>query len=218
MRVCALTWPFCFGVRLGWATASAPNPDPRRARGRVYLLRGQAAVFSRGFGAVCGRLRRAGLWAEDLRCVGDRWVRCHLAEDHAAGRLRGPVILVGHSCGGRYAQFTARELARLGVPIELLVCIDVAIPFEVSAHVRHAAHLYRSRRRIYPARPLRPAPGSSAAVTNLDLDTPGSPIAPAWLHHLNITGSQAVQDWVVRRVLEVVEDAEARDRAGGVVA
>ena len=208
MRVSALTWPFCFGVRLGWATAGAPNPDLERARGRAYLLRGNAAVFSRGVGVLCGQLRRAGLWAEDLRCVGDRWVRRHLIADHEAGRLRGPVILVGHSCGGRYALFTAQQLAPRGISIDLLICIDVAGPFEVAANVRHAVHLYRSRRRIYPARPLRAAPGSAARITNVDLDAAGSPIRPFGLHHLNITASSAVQRWVLERILEPVEESE----------
>src|SRR5947209_4413960 len=108
MRVCALTWPFSFGVRLGWATTRHPNPELDRARGRVYLLRGNAVVFSDGFGAIGDRLRKEGLWTEDLRCVGDRWVRKRLCADHAAGKLHEPVILVGHSCGGRYALFTAQ--------------------------------------------------------------------------------------------------------------
>jgi|SRR5579884_249170 len=212
MRGCALTWPFCFGVRLGWATARIPNPDPQRARGRVYLLRGQAVVFSRGFGAMCARFREAGLWAEDLRCVGDRWVRRHLRTDHEHGHLHGPVILVGHSCGGRYALFTARELARWGIPVELLVCIDVAMPYPVAANVGHAVHLYRSRNRLYPARPLHTGPGSAAQVMNLDLDDAASPIAPARLHHLNITASPEVQNWVVERGLEAVATVEARRR------
>ena len=127
MRGCALTWPFCFGVRLGWATARTSNPDPGGALGRVYLLRGNAVIFSRGFGIICDRLRRAGLWAEDLRCVGDRWIRRTLVADQQAGRLNGPVILVGHSCGGRSALFTAQELARRNIPVDLLVCIDVAV-------------------------------------------------------------------------------------------
>ncbi len=211
MRGCALTWPFCFGVRLGWATARTPNPDPAGALGRAYLLRGNAVVFSRGFGVICDRLRRAGVWAEDLRCVGDRWVRRSLIADQQAGRLRGPIILVGHSCGGRYALFTARQLARRGISVDLLVCIDVAIPFAVPANVRQAVHIYRSRRRIYPARPLRPAPASGAEIVNLDLDAPGSPIDPRGLHHMNITESPAVQDWVVARALGAVGDRGGTD-------
>jgi hypothetical protein len=208
MRVSAMTWPFCFGVRLGWASATLPNPDLRLARGRAYLLRGNAAAFSRGFGAICDRLRHAGLWTEDLRCVGDRWLRRHLLADQQAGNLRGPVILVGHSCGARYALFTAQELARYGIAIELLVCIDVAMPYAVAGNVRHAVNLYRSQRRIYPARPLRAAPGSAAHIINVDLDGPNAPFQATGLHHLNITASPAVQDWVVARVLEAVVETE----------
>ncbi len=214
MRGCALTWPFCFGVRLGWATTRTPNPAPEQARGRVFLLRGQGSVFSRGFGAMCGRLRRAGLWAEDLRCVGDRWVRRRLREDHAAGRLKGPVILVGHSCGGRYALFTARELARQGIRVDLIVCIDVAMPFPVAPNVGEAVHFFRSGWRIYPARPLRPESGSPARITNIDLDGENSPIAPSGLHHLNITASPAIQDWVIDRILESATTAEAEAKKG----
>lgn len=161
---------------------------------------------------MCSRLREAGLWAEDLRCVGDRWVRRHLRTDHEQGRLHGPIILVGHSCGGRYALYTAQELARWGIPVQLLVCIDVAMPFRVAANVGHAIHLYRSRHRLYPARPLQAEPGSAARIRNLDLDDAASPIASSGLHHLNITASPAVQNWVVERVLEAVATGEAERR------
>lgn len=218
MRFCALTWPFCFGVRLGWMTAQVPNPSMEEARGRVYLLRGQTMIFSRGFGTICGRLRQAGLWAEDLRCVGDRWVRWHVQTDWKAGRVRGPIILVGHSCGGRYALFTARELARWGIPVELVICIDVAIPYAVSANVRHAIHVYRSRWRIYPARPLQPEAYSEARVTNLDLDDARSPIAAFGVHHMNITANQAVQDLIVEKILQAVATAEENGRGASLAA
>lgn len=211
MRLAALLWPFPFGVRLGWATTSVPNPEIGRARARAYLLRGQGVVFSRGFGAMCDRLRREDIWAEDLRGVGDRWVRRRLLADREAG-LAGPVVLVGHSCGARYSLFSAHELARSGIAVELIVCVDAAMPYQVAANVRHAANLYRSRWRIYPARPLEAAPGSATRITNLDLDAADSPIAPAGLHHLNMTGSEAVQDWIVTRVLEAVGVAEAEGR------
>jgi hypothetical protein len=101
MRLSALLWAFPFGVRLGWVSARVPNPGVDHARGRVFLLRGNGVVFSRGFGALCAALRRAGVWAEDLRCVGDRWACRRLLADRRAGGLRGPVVFVGHSCGGR---------------------------------------------------------------------------------------------------------------------
>jgi thioesterase domain-containing protein len=203
MRVCTYTWPFRFGVRLGWATACTPNPDPRQARGRVYLLRGNAVVFSGGMGVLCDRLRGLGFWAEDLRCVGDRWAVHHLVTDHRAGRLHGPVVFVGHSCGGRYSLYAARHLERFGIPVDLVVCLDVALPLAVPANVRRAVGLSMSRWRLYPARPLRAEDPSSTALRNIDLSRADSPAGGEWLTHLTITDSAAVQDWIADEILAV---------------
>jgi hypothetical protein len=200
VRVCTYTWPFAFGVRLGWASTRVPNPPPGTERGRVYLLRGNAVVFSRGLADLCARLRRFGVWAEDLRCVGDRWALRHLAADPP----RGPLVFVGHSCGGRYSLFAAHQLARRGVRVDLLVCLDVAGPPEVPGNVGKAVNLYLSRRRLYPARPLRPAPGSRVVIENIDLSAAGSPLQAAKLNHLNITDHPAVQALALGRILEAV--------------
>src|SRR5436190_21529640 len=142
MRLSAWLWPFPFGVRLGWATARTPNPDPTQSRGRVFLLRGNGVVFSPGFGRMCAALRRAGVWAEDLRCVGDRWACRRLSADHRQGLLRGPVIFVGHSCAGRYSLHAADVLRTAGVGVDLVVCLDVALPLPVPANVKRALNLY----------------------------------------------------------------------------
>jgi hypothetical protein len=197
------TWPFTFGVRLGWASAWAANPDPRTARGRVFLFRGQAVVFSHGFGSLCRRLRQQGVWTEDLRCVGDRWVGRHLVREQRAGRLHGPVVFVGHSCGGRYSLFLARQLADAGIAIDLLVCVDVAIPLPVPANVKHSVNLYLTRRRIYPARPLVAEAGSATVIENFDLHAPQSPVPGHWRCHLNLTSSAVLQDYVYGRIMQV---------------
>jgi thioesterase domain-containing protein len=149
---------------------------------------------------MCGALRRAGWWAEDLRCVGDRWLRRHLAQEQQAGKLRGPIIFVGHSCGGRYALYSAQQLAPLGITIDLLVCVDVAWPFPVAANVQNAVHLYRSRWRLYPARPLVPAPEAKGQIENIDLDAQDSPIQAWGMVHMNITTYRSVQDWILARM------------------
>ena len=194
-----------FLVRLGWVTASAPNPDPQRVSGNVFFFRGNAIAFSNGFGTLCGRLRREGVWAEDLRCRGDTWACRRLVTDRDAGRLRGPVILVGHSCGGRSALFGAERLRRQGIAVDLIVCLDVALPPPVPANVRRAVNLYLSGRRLYPAGRLRPAPGASPDVANVDLNAPGSPIDARGLCHLNVTGRPAVQDYVMGEIMRCAE-------------
>ena len=71
-----------------------------------------------------------------------------------------------------------------------------------------SVNLYRSRWRLYPARPLRPAPGSPAVIENFDLDAADCPLRARWLNHLSFTDSPAVQALVLRRILEVVRGAE----------
>lgn len=188
-------------ARLGWLTTRVPNPDPERARGVAFLLRGNATVFSRGFGVLCDTLRTAGVWAEDLRCTGDRWVRRSLLAGQGPGWPRPPVALVGHSRGGRRAVAAAAFLARFDLFVDLVICVDVAFPPPVPANVGRAVHLYRSRRRLYPARPLQPAPGSPARIENVDLDSADAPFPGRGLHHLNVTASPVVQEWVARQVL-----------------
>jgi len=201
MRIFKWTWPFAFGVRLGWATTRVPNPDVQRARGRVYLLRGNGIVFSRGLGRICGRLRRRGIWAEDLCCVADRWVVRNLLADQRAGRLRGPVVFVGHSCGARSLLFAAAELRETGLSVDLVVCLDVALPQPVPENVRNAVNLYIGGRRLYPAQPLRPANPSVTGVHNIDLSAANCPIRAPWLSHLTITNSMSVQALILKHIL-----------------
>jgi hypothetical protein len=190
-----------FLVRLGWASTRAANPEPRRGRARAFFFRGQAIVFSRGFGTMCDELRRRGVWAEDLRCRGERWAVRQVLADHRDG-LGGPVVFVGHSCGGRSAIFAAEELRTAGVGVSLIVCIDVTLPPPVPANVRRAINLRRTRRRLYPAMALAAAPGAACAVENIDLDAPGSPIDPTGIWHVNITSRPQVCEYVVGRIVE----------------
>lgn len=180
-------------ARLSWLTTRVANPSLELARGLVFLFRGTGAWFTPGFGALADWLRSEGFWVEDLRSVGDGWACRWLM----AQQLRLPIILVGHSRGGRRALLAASRLQQAGKPVEVLICIDVAFPPVVPGNVCRAVHLYRSRWRLYPARPLQPASDFTGSIENIDLDQPDSPIQERWLHHLNITGSQKVKDWVV---------------------
>lgn len=193
--------------RLGWATTKVPNPSLSAAYGTAYLLRGNGAVFSSGLGKLCDRVRAAGIWAEDLRCIGDIWACRHFAGQRAAGRQAGPLVFVGHSRGGRRALAAAAYLERFGIVVDLVICLDVAFAPAVPRNVRRAVHLYRSGWRIYPARPLRAAPGASGQIENIELNGPGFPEWGRGLHHLNITRSLALQTWVAEQIEELADSA-----------
>jgi pimeloyl-ACP methyl ester carboxylesterase len=195
-----ITWLFPSAARLGWLTSTISNPTLSEARAIAFLFRGNGAVFTPGFGRLCDRLRAAGIWAEDLRCVGDRWMCRHLANVRAHEKCIAPVALIGHSRGGRRALAAAVQLEQIGVDVDLLVCIDVAFSPPVPANVRHAVHLFRSNWRLYPARPLRPLIVGTGRIENVDLDHPSAPFPGHGLHHLNITACPALTAWIANRV------------------
>jgi len=204
MHFSRLTWPFPFLVRLGWATRKTANPDVACSNGRVFLLRGKAIVFSGGFGTLCNDLRQHGVWAEDLRCIGDWWAQRHLVAEKQAGTLRGPIVFIGHSCGGRYALHGAQALQRAGIAVDLVVCLDVAFPPLVPSNVKRALNLYLGGCRLYPAGRLRSEPGAETHIENIDLRAADSPISAGGLHHLNITSRATVQAFVLQRVRQTV--------------
>lgn len=196
-----LSWVYPAAARVGWLTTTVTNPCLRDAQGLVYLFRGNGTVFTPGFGRLTDRLRIQGLWAEDLTCNGLPWARQHLMKEDGSR----PLILIGHSCGGRRCLQLAALLEAAGISLDLLICIDVAFTPTVPTNVRRAVHLYRSRWRIYPARPLVPCPGGTSQIDNIDLDQPHPPFPGTWLHHLNITGSDALQLWIKREVTQLVQ-------------
>lgn len=205
-----LAWQIPFGSRLGWATASAPNPDAARSPAQVFLVRGSGTVFSPGFGDLCTKLRRNGIWAEDLGPSGDNWIYQHLLAERKAGRLKGAIILVGHSRGGRHILDTARELQKAGISVDLLICIDVAAPSTVPSNVRQAINIYSSEHRIYPADILKPTPKATTDIENIDLHSPRSPIQAAGLNHLNITANAPIQEFILQRIMRVASETQVR--------
>jgi thioesterase domain-containing protein len=177
----------------------------------VYLIRGQGWYFSNGWATIRDRLRQAGIRAEDISDLAGNWAADDVLVDHQAGRLSGPLILVGHSRGARQSLAVAARLEKASIPVDLLLTVDVAVPQPVPSNVRQAVNLYLTRARFYPARPLQPSRNSDALIENIDLNAPGSPLDPKGLHHLNITDSTALQDYLFRRIVEAVRAAPDSD-------
>lgn len=196
-----LSWAFPAAARVGWMTTTVPNPPPDHANGLAFLFRGNGTVFTPGFGRLTDQLRSQGLWTEDMTCNGLPWAKRYLMKQ----QRHRPIILIGHSCGGRRSLQLAALLEAAAITVDLVICIDVAFTPTVPANVRRAVHLYRSRWRFYPARPLVPCPGITLPIDNIDLDQPDAPFPGTWLHHLNITGNQALQSWIMQEVTRLLQ-------------
>jgi hypothetical protein len=201
-----LAWQLPFGSRVSWLTTTAANPDPQHAPAHVFLVRGSGSLFSPGFGELCTRLRQAGIWAEDLGSAGDRWICQHLRSEQRAGQLSRSVVLVGHSRGGRHVIDAACELQKADIVVDLLVCVDVALPPTVPGNVRQVLNVYTTQQWLYSPEPLRQSVGANTRIENLDLGDPRSPLNVPGLHHLNITANSLVQELIMERILKVASE------------
>jgi thioesterase domain-containing protein len=111
---------------------------------RVYLFRGLAgAIFSTGMDRLAEKLNKAGHEASVHAWIERTGIQAEALDQFAAGRLKGPVAVVGHSLGGNSANYMGRNLAKAGVPVAYIATVDPTEPDPAPAGV--ACDNFRSR-------------------------------------------------------------------------
>ena len=101
------------------------EPAPIPPRGRAYLFRGaMGLIFSRGMDRLTEKIERAGITANVYE-----FTVCDLVTGAAIETYKqdpAPIILIGHSMGGRCALLFSEKLRDQGIPVSLVVTIDPA--------------------------------------------------------------------------------------------
>ncbi|MGA7803063.1 thioesterase domain-containing protein, partial [Bradyrhizobium sp.] len=145
----------------GPAVVSAPpqaEAPPIVPRGRVYLFRGaMGLIFSRGMDRLTEKLERAGITANVYE-----FTLCSLITGPAIDEYRRdpePIILIGHSMGGRCALQFAEKLQDEGIPVSLVVTIDPAhLSPDVPLNVERFINIFLSKD-VLGGGDIKPAPG-----------------------------------------------------------
>lgn len=103
----------------------APQPAPIVPRGRAYVFRGALGpIFSTGMDRLTEKLQRAGITAKTYE-----FTLCELEAAWAADDYKKdpqPIILIGHSMGGRCVVLFSEKLQKEGIPVSLAISIDPA--------------------------------------------------------------------------------------------
>jgi hypothetical protein len=171
----------------------------------VFVLRGCGYLLSPGLAGLAAQLRQCGFRVEDLPSGADGRVCEELVCARNAGRLCGPVILLGHSRGGRHALHAARALQETGITVDLLILLDVGDAPPVPANVKRVLNIYL-RHSFYHSGPVCLAPCATACVENIDLKSCDTPKDGRGVHHITIAANPAVRDLVLERIRWVAED------------
>ena len=166
---------------------------PARADTEVYLLRGWFNVFSTGMDTIAEELRSKGIRAEAMGHLSWRSAVSKIVDERTSGAT-SRLVLVGHSQGANNAIDMARELAKHGIAVDLLITLVPFMQDPVPANVARAINYYQA-----PGwgSPLTADPGFKGEIANINIAQDYEVL------HITIDKSAKVQAAVVAAIAEL---------------
>jgi len=175
---------------------AATEAAPIQPRGRVYLFRGALGpIFSTGMDRLAEKIVRAGLPAETYE-----FTLCGLVTTKAIEKYRqdpAPIILIGHSMGGRCALQFSVKLQEEGIPVSLVVTIDPAhLSPEVPANVERYINIFLSKN-VLGGGDIKAVAGFPGHYASYDMDKRDE------ILHINIDKVDVVHQQIVAKIMQL---------------
>ncbi|MFH1923251.1 MAG: thioesterase domain-containing protein [Planctomycetota bacterium] len=160
-------------------------------------MRGAFTVFSLGLDELGTKLRKQGLDVEVTTASGSSSAAAKIRNAYRADPSAGPIVIIGHSLGGKLAPQLARDMKRYGVPVKLVLILDAPESMSIPSNVERCVNIYQSIPtgvvRGLPAR----AESRSTEMVNIDI----ARYRGLSVNHFNIDGSDWIHDAVVKEVV-----------------
>ena len=188
-----------------WQTVTQTSAQTPAFVGKVYLFRGGAGgIFSAGMDRWSRQLTAIGVANEVSSHLTWQASCAHCVEE--AGKVRGPVVVVGHSYGADAALRFAEKLNEANVPVELLVTMDPVKPVVVAKNVRRALNLYLpsalwDNTPFWHGVPLE-AESPHTVLENIHLPSHPELNMPG-LNHANLDDHPIIQQEGIRQILKI---------------
>ncbi len=178
------------------AAPSTTEPLPTQPRGRVYLFRGALGpIFSTGMDRLAEKIVRAGLPADTYE-----FTLCGLVAARAVEKYRqdpAPIVLIGHSMGGRCALQFSEKLQEEGIPVSLVVTIDPAhLSPDVPANVERFINIFLSKN-VLGGGDIKPVAGFPGHYASYDLEKHDE------VSHITIDKVDAIHRQIVDKIVEL---------------
>jgi pimeloyl-ACP methyl ester carboxylesterase len=174
------------------STAAAPD----LSRTRVYLFRGALGlIFSRGMDKLATRVQRMGATVHVYEFTLCGLIASTAIEDYKRDPF--PIILMGHSMGGRCALQFSETLKAEGIPVSLVVTIDPAhMSPSVPTNVARFINIFLSKD-VLGGGDIKPVEGFRGAYASYDLQQHDE------VKHINIDKMDALHQQLAAKVAEV---------------
>jgi hypothetical protein len=174
---------------------------------KVVLIRGVFGIFSTGLDELGQQLHAQGYDVEITSPVGCSLAALKIREGAEGSRYRTPIILIGHSMGGRACVHIARYLETHRMPVELILIVDANPWLAVPSNVRRCVNLYVTNPwGVFHGSPVEG--DGCREVVNIDITTTAGMPWSSEIGHFNIDKAA----WIHRIVIGEVARACERSR------
>ena len=184
-----------------------PTSDAPRA-GQAYCIRGWIGLFSGGIDALTEKIDKSGVRAHVFQDDQKQILAQTLATQYAkAGARHEPIVLIGHSLGADDAVWAARELDKVGVPVDMLVTIDATRPPKVPKNVRICYNYYQPSildgAGLFRGIPLETEPGFAGKLYNMNVRKEYKDLLEWDTNHVNIDKNTKIHADIIAKIMPI---------------
>jgi pimeloyl-ACP methyl ester carboxylesterase len=175
---------------------AASEPTPVAPRAHVYIFRGALGpLFSTGMDRLAEKIVRAGIPARAYE-----FTLCPFIASMAIDKYRqdpAPIVLIGHSMGGRCALEFSEKLQDAGIPVSLVVTIDPAhMSPDVPANVERYINIFLSKS-VLGGGDIKPVAGFPGHYASYDVQKHDE------ISHITIDKVDAIHQQLVTKILQI---------------
>src|SRR6516164_1512654 len=177
-------------------TPPVAEPSPIQPQGRAYLFRGALGlIFSRGMDKLAAKIERAGMTANVYEFTICNLITSTAIEDYKRNPF--PIILIGHSMGGRCALQFSETLRDEGIPVSLVVTIDPAhLSPDVPSNVERFINIFLSKD-VLGGGDIKPSKGFGGHYASYDMAQHGEVL------HINIDKMDLIHQQLVSKIEQI---------------
>jgi len=178
------------------ATPPVTEPSPIQPQGRAYLFRGALGlIFSRGMDKLAEKIERAGITANVYEFTICNLITSSTIEDYKRNPF--PIILIGHSMGGRCALQFSEKLKDEGIPVSLVVTIDPAhLSPDVPPNVERFINIFLSKD-VLGGGDIKPSNDFGGHYASYDMAQHGEVL------HINIDKMDLIHQQIVSKIEQI---------------
>jgi hypothetical protein len=192
--------------RMEWVQ---PYTDAPRA-GSVYLIRGWVGAFSGGIDDLSKELGEQGVTARVFQNDQCAELARTMAERYKAAADPEPICMMGHSYGADDSIIIARELDKVGVPVDLIITMDPVNETTVPKNVKVCYNYYMpgviKQSNFLQGMALKQDEGATGKLFNVNLNDNGRELRETMSNHIDIDKGPKLHRRIVEQVLETCPD------------